>query len=605
MTLGREPRRRPTGARRVGQMIPTSSSWLRVGLLLAACSGKTGPSAPAPATGAGSGGSGLPGGNAGGTGSGAVTGGGAGSPSAAPGGTGGATAAASAATIGATIGATLACAQPSLGRPGLRPLTRNEVQSTLADIFPEVSGQWSSALPASQLQGGVFDNDSSNLIGQQFAEGLLDTAQSLATAVTGTALANLLPCSTSTADHACAQSFVSKYGRRLFRRALTPAESARYLGFFDASLAKSDFKTALKWTLIGLIQSPNAIYRSEIGTPNGAKNRQLSPTEIATWLAYTYTGSTPTDDLLTKAESGNLGDPLALARTMLATPAGKQALHRFFEQYVAYTAVGGQVRPNIPSFTGVSADMVNEMRAFIDQVVLQKNGGVTELLTAGTTNPSAALASYYGFPAPASDYVSIARPANRGLGLMSEGAFLATRSGPDSSSPTKRGLFVFYRLLCQPTLTPPPNVPLIGTPQPGVMTTRQRYEQAHAKSGAACGFCHHQFDPIGFGFEHYDEGGRYRDTEAGLPIDASGAVPKDSSTTLFTFNGEEELVNDLVKLDTVHQCFAAHLAAYAFGSPEACLGQDAAPDLAAGKIGIVEAFARLASEPHATTRNLQ
>jgi hypothetical protein len=137
------------------------------------------------------------------------------------------------------------------------------------------------------------------------------------------------------------------------------------------------------------------------------------------------------------------------------------------------------------------------------------------------------------------------------------------------------------------------------------MTTRQRYEQVHAKTGAACGFCHHQFDPIGFGFEHYDEGGRYRDTESGLPIDATGAVPKDATTTLFTFDGEEQLVSDLVGLDTVHQCFAAHLAAYAFGTADSCLGASAAPALAAGTIGIAEAFARLASEPHATTRNAE
>jgi len=573
------------------------------GLGAAACSGKTG-KVSAPPTGGGqpgSGGMGTPGSS----GPGAVNGGATSGSATGTGGASASTGATAAATTPTSIGATLSCPQANLGHPGLRPLTRNEVQSTLGDIFPEVTGQWANGLPASQIQGGVFDNDASTLIGQQFAEGLLDTAQALAKAITGAPLASLLPCSTTTADHACAATFVAKYGRRLFRRPLTTAESTRFLTFFDASLAKSDFKTALEWTLIGLIQSPNAIYRSEIGQPKSDGTRLLSPNEIATWLAYTYTGSTPTDDLLTKADAGTLGDPLALARTLLATPAGQQALHRFFEEYVAYTSIGAQVRPNIPTFSGVSADMVAETRAFIDDVVIQKGGGVKELLTAATTNPSKALASYYGFPAPATDYATLARPANRGLGLLAEGAFLSSRSGPDSSSPTQRGLFVFYRLLCQPTLTPPPNVPLIGTPQPGVMTTRQRYEQVHAKTGAACGFCHHQFDPIGFGFEHYDEGGRYRDTESGLPIDATGAVPKDATTTLFTFDGEEQLVNDLVGLDTVHQCFAAHLAAYAFGTADSCLGPSAAPALAAGTIGIAEAFARLASEPHATTRNAE
>ena len=32
-------------------------------------------------------------------------------------------------------------------------------------------------------------------------------------------------------------------------------------------------------------------------------------------------------------------------------------------------------------------------------------------------------------------------------------------------------------------------------------------------------------DPIGFGFENYDGVGLWRDTDNGLPIDASGDVP--------------------------------------------------------------------------------
>jgi Protein of unknown function (DUF1595) len=58
----------------------------------------------------------------------------------------------------------------------------------------------------------------------------------------------------------------SRYGRRLFRRAITSAEHDRYLSFFDSALGKSNFKSAIKWLTVGLIQSPNAVYRSEIGT---------------------------------------------------------------------------------------------------------------------------------------------------------------------------------------------------------------------------------------------------------------------------------------------------------------------------------------------------
>ena len=157
----------------------------------------------------------------------------------------------------------------------LRLLNNAEFTRTVSDIFPEVTGKWTSSLPAENVSAYGFDNDGNAIVGPQLASAILDTATSLAGALTGDPLANVLPCSTSSANHACAETFLGKYGRRLFRRKLTSDESTRYLTFFDAALAKSDFKTALKWMTIGLIQSPNALYRSEIGDVTGGE-RKLS-----------------------------------------------------------------------------------------------------------------------------------------------------------------------------------------------------------------------------------------------------------------------------------------------------------------------------------------
>jgi hypothetical protein len=236
--------------------------------------------------------------------------------------------------------------------------------------------------------------------------------------------------------------------------------------------------------------------------------------------------------------------------------------------------------------------------------VLQKGGGMKELLTAGTTNPLGALATYYGFPAPSGDYASLARPAGRGIGILAQGSFLTTHASPDASSPTKRGLFPYLHLMCEQKLTVPDNVPTLVEPQPGQKTTRQRYEEIHVKSGAACSGCHSRFDPIGFGFEHFDEGGRYRETENNLPIDATGTVMK-GGTALFSFNGQEELARGLANQPVIHQCVAAHLATFAFGTAEACIGAGQVAGLQSGAIGLAEAFAQLATEPHFTKRNAQ
>src|SRR5690606_23576333 len=132
--------------------------------------------------------------------------------------------------------------------------------------FPGIAGQWTQSLPGNSVSEAGFDNSASARVGAQTGQLLLRTAESIGDAVTGDAFATILPCSAQAADRACAASFVEQYGRRLFRRALTAEEQERYLSFFDSALAQADFPTAMKWVTVGLVQSPNSVYRSEIGT---------------------------------------------------------------------------------------------------------------------------------------------------------------------------------------------------------------------------------------------------------------------------------------------------------------------------------------------------
>ncbi|HEU5075656.1 MAG TPA: DUF1588 domain-containing protein [Polyangiaceae bacterium] len=499
----------------------------------------------------------------------------------------------------------LDCDAPAVGSPTLRLLTRQEMVNTLNSVFPSVAGQWQSTLPANQVSAAGFDNAASSQVGNQYAELLLETAEAVGDAVTASsALGNLLPCSTSSPDRSCAEQYVTDYGQRLFRRPLTQEETERYLTYFDGALEATDFATAIKWVTVGLVQSPSAVYRSEIGSDMGDGTRKLSAYELATELAYTYTGAPPSDDLLSSAAGGDLGDLTALAQGMLATEAGKQTVQRFFEGYLAYTRVASTQKPNVQGFDTAKLDMLEETRAFIDSVVFQSGAGVRELLTSQNTNPSTALASFYGFPAPPSDYASVQRPAGQGVGILAQGAFLASHSNADASSPTKRGLFAFMNLLCQPKPELPANVPELSAAEPGVKTTRQRYEEVHAGTGV-CKNCHANFDPIGFGFEHFDEAGRYREQEQGLTIDASGQVLDAEGTELFAFDGQEQLMTNLADQSIVYQCFSAYLATYAFGTTQSCLGPTRAADLEAGTVGVAEAFAALTAEPHFTTRSAQ
>jgi hypothetical protein len=115
-------------------------------------------------------------------------------------------------------------------------------------------------------------------------------------------------------------------------------------------------------------------------------------------------------------------------------------------------------------------------------------------------------------------------------------------------------------LLCLDVPLEPPDLPLTlpaEVPQPA--TTRQRFEQ-HA-SEPICRACHQMMDPLGFALEHFDAVGRYRETEAGLPIDASGEV----AVLPEPFDGAVELASEIAANPTSQDCFVQQWARYAYG----------------------------------------
>ena len=59
-----------------------------------------------------------------------------------------------------------------------------------------------------------------------------------------------------------------------------------------------------------------------------------------------------------------------------------------------------------------------------------------------------------------------------------------------------------------------------------MLSVRERLKQHRAN--AACASCHEQMDPVGFALENFDAVGRWRETDAGQPIDASGGLPDGS-----------------------------------------------------------------------------
>ena len=150
-----------------------------------------------------------------------------------------------------------------------------------------------------------------------------------------------------------------------------------------------------------------------------------------------------------------------------------------------------------------------------------------EALTADYSFLTSELASLYGLPAPEGQFEMVKFPEGaRRAGLLGQGTFLASTAGPTDTSPTARGIFIRERLLCQHVPPPPPGVittlpdPLAEQPPKG----RRQLMDEHVEN-PTCASCHRLMDPIGFGFEHFDAIGRWRDQEMiPMPRPAAAAV---------------------------------------------------------------------------------
>jgi hypothetical protein len=500
------------------------------------------------------------------------------------------------------------CASTDVGPPLLRRLTNAELENTLGDIFPAIKASWRGVkLGVDPISHLGFANDASVLqVNQQTAQEILDTAEEVATLVTTSpAFEQILPCAKTTPDRACASSFMQTQGRRLFRRAVTDAELQDYLSLYDSVSVKSSFASGVKWMLVAAIQSPNSIYRSELGNVEGDV-RKLTQHEIATELAYNYSGTTPSAELLDKADRGELSSPQALAaeaKTLLDSPRGQEVVRQLFRYWFRYERAASVTRPDVANYFTVRTSLVEETKRFIDQVVLTDRGGLKPLLTADFTFLDKTLTSHYGYGSATTDFVRTQRPASWGVGILAQGSILAANAQAQGSSPTQRGLLIYEKLLCNRRPDPPPNIPAIPPPAPGASTTRDRYEKQHVQSG--CLYCHKQFDPLGFAFEHFDEVGRYRADEKGLAIDDSARVINAADELLFTATGQVDMSQQLSARDDVRACAADMMAAYSFGIGDGvpgCLVRKIRPDLTSSESSFLDYLLGLTASPHFTTR---
>jgi len=493
----------------------------------------------------------------------------------------------------------------------LRRLTSREYTASVRAVFGLSTTEWAGpSLPADPAgRNGFTNNVDRLLVDESYAAALETSGEAVADAVVAPArLGQVLPCAAGGGEP-CARTYLDTIGRRVYRRPLTDDERGRYLALYDRVVAQDDFATWVRWATVAMLSSPHFVYRSELGVRDGDTYR-LDGYELATALAFTLTGAPPTDALLDRAGAGALDTPEGLAAAARelaldgasgrARPAMRDVFQRFTDQWLGLSSLANLVKSGevFPAFSAeIRGAMGRETAAFIDHVVFEEDGGVADLLTAPTSVVEPNLASYYGWPATSGPTT---RPEGWGVGLLAQGSLLAINAGNTATSPTLRGVLIRERLLCGEMPPPPPTVGDLPPPT-GAETTRQRYEQHVADP--ACAGCHQLMDPLGFAFEHLDATGRYRATENGFPIDATGSITGLGPSV--AFDGPTELASALASEPETAVCMASFMASAAYGldhHDSACLVSSLADQLARDELSIVDFYVGLTATRHFTRR---
>ncbi|WP_437594428.1 DUF1592 domain-containing protein [Sorangium sp. So ce1000] len=455
-------------------------------------------------------------------------------------------------------------------------LTHAQWENTVRDLLRLDDRPGLSASFTSDPLGGVFDNNEAALLVTPGLWGDYQrAAEELAAMVTADQgkLDRLVPADLPDEPEARAQAFVERFGERAFRRPLTAEERGAYVALFQRGEelfeGEEPFAAGVRAALEAFLQSPQFIYRVEFGAgPAEGGLIPLAGHEIATKLAYLLWNTMPSDELLAAAKAGELSSPEAVrayAEGMLDDPRAREVIGAFHRQLYDYEQYHDLNKDQAlyPEFVPeMGDDMQREAELFVDHVVFDEEGGLTDLLTARTAFVNDHLAAVYGVEGEfSSEFKQVELDAGERSGLLTRLGFLAAKATARQPDSIHRGVFVNLRILC--AALPPPPDDATALP-PGELATNRERVEAHTGKGTCGASCHGVLiNPAGFAFEHYDAIGKYRTTDNGVPVD---------SADVYTLGGQPRSYADAVEFSQLlaesreaHACYAEHWIEFAHG----------------------------------------
>ncbi|MCB9620978.1 MAG: DUF1592 domain-containing protein [Sandaracinus sp.] len=452
-------------------------------------------------------------------------------------------------------GPPLTCDVPTVPGGPIRRLTRDQYDLTVRDLLGDTTTP-ARAFPADDDSEGFYvGGQASSLHVEQWAS----AAEALAERASMD-LDALVPC--DVAEASCADIFLEDLATRAYRRPATSQEVGRLRAVFDVGFENGGFGNGAKLVVQTILQSPNFLYHVELA-PDGAEEDTIVPVEdyaLASRLSYFLWASMPDDALLDAAAAGRLRTQEGLLEEATRMLADKErarfGARSFYRQWLKLAGIGN-LQKNEELYPGFSREVAVALQAslelFLDEVF--ESGDLEQLYTSNAAYVNATVAPIFGLDGAdfGEDFERVTLDATQRSGLVTHPALMALLGKSNQSDPIHRAVFVRQSLLCQ-HLPPPPADLTITAPDPAPgLSTRERF--AEHSSNPACVGCHRLLDGVGFGFEHYDAVGAWRDEDGGRAVDASGDV-QGTHDMDGAFDGAVELAHRLAESEQARDCVA-------------------------------------------------
>ncbi len=369
-------------------------------------------------------------------------------------------------------------------------------------------------------------------------------------------------------ERTAARRIVRRFATRAFRRDVDDAFEEKLLSLYDAIREKGEpHEAAVGHVLTAVLISPRFLMRSEVQRPDVEGPYRVDDFDLASRLSFFLWSAPPDEKLLELARSGQLGEPKALdeqVRRMLADPRSDALVENFFGPWLQIDAVATHRvdAEAFPDFDDQLHKSIRDEPQWLLAHLIREDRPLSELIDADYTFVNESLARLYEIQGGSGKQLQkVSLTDRRRGGLLTTAAILMAQSDPGRTNVPRRGNFIAAAILGTAPPPPPADVPeLPGDEETAkTLTLRERFE-AH-RSDPQCSSCHVKIDPLGFALENYDAIGRWRETEVGKPIDASGELPDGR-----TFNGPIELKDILLEnKDELTRVLARQLLIYALG----------------------------------------